>query len=40
MTIDELTLEVLADKALSQFDSKKLVSWAVSVRRVPKGSTD
>ncbi|NII83880.1 MULTISPECIES: hypothetical protein [unclassified Pedobacter] len=31
MTIDELTLEVLADKALSQFDSKKLVSWAVSV---------
>ncbi|WP_412465656.1 hypothetical protein [Pedobacter sp. KLB.chiD] len=31
MTIDELTLEVLADRALSQFDSKKLVSWAVSV---------
>jgi hypothetical protein len=31
MTIDELTLEVLADRALSQFDSKKLVTWAVNV---------
>jgi hypothetical protein len=31
MKIDELTLEVLADRALSQFNSKKLVSWAVSV---------
>lgn len=31
MTLQELTLEVLAERALTQFDSKKLVDWAVKV---------
>ncbi|MBD1431582.1 hypothetical protein H8B06_01995 [Sphingobacterium sp. DN00404] len=31
MTLDEITLEILAERALSQFDSKKLVYWAISV---------
>jgi len=30
MTVAELTLEVLAEKLLTQSDSKKLVEWAVS----------
>ena len=31
MTHKELTLEILAERALTQFDSKKLVDWAVKV---------
>lgn len=31
MTIEELTLEILGERVLSQFDSKKLVDWAVNV---------
>lgn len=31
MTLEELTLEILAERALTQFDSKKLVNWAVKV---------
>lgn len=31
MTLQELTLEILAERALTQFDSKKLVDWAVKV---------
>lgn len=31
MTLDEITLEILAERALTQFDRKKLVDWAVSV---------
>lgn len=31
MTIEEITLEILAERALTQFDSKKLVDWAVNV---------
>lgn len=30
MTLDEITFEILAEKALTQFDGKKLVYWAVS----------
>jgi RNase P subunit RPR2 len=30
MTIEEITLEILAERALTQFDSKKLVDWAVN----------
>ncbi|TBO43103.1 hypothetical protein [Pedobacter kyonggii] len=30
MTVAELTVEVLAEKLLTQFDSKKFVEWAVS----------
>lgn len=31
MTLEELTLEVLAQRVLTPFDSKKLVEWAVKV---------
>ncbi len=31
MILQELTLEILAERALTQFDSKKLVDWAVKV---------
>ena len=31
MTLDELTLELLAERALAPFDSKGLVNWAVCV---------
>lgn len=31
MTVDELTLEILAERALSQFDSKRLVEWSINV---------
>lgn len=31
MTIEELTLEILGERTFSQFDSKKLVDWAVNV---------
>ncbi|OYU95953.1 MAG: hypothetical protein CFE21_05935 [Bacteroidetes bacterium B1(2017)] len=31
MKLEDLTLEILAERALSQFDSKKLVDWAVKV---------
>lgn len=31
MTLEELVLEILAERALTQFDSKKLVDWAVKV---------
>lgn len=31
MTLEELTLETLAERALTQFDSKKFVDWAVKV---------
>jgi hypothetical protein len=34
MTVEELTLEVLAEKLLTQFDSKKLVEWAVNVLKL------
>lgn len=31
MTITEITLEILAERTLTQFNSKKLVDWAVKV---------
>jgi hypothetical protein len=31
MTLQELTLNILAERALTQFDSKKLVDWSVQV---------
>jgi len=31
MSIEEITLEVLAERALSNFDSKALVTWAINV---------
>ncbi|MGK6351602.1 hypothetical protein [Parapedobacter sp. DT-150] len=31
MTVEELTLEILGERAFSQFDSKNLVDWAVNV---------
>lgn len=31
MTLQELTLNILAERILTQFDSKKLVDWAVQV---------
>lgn len=31
MTLEKITLEILAERALSEFDSKKLVYWAISV---------
>lgn len=31
MTLEEKALEILAERALTQFDSKKLVNWAVKV---------
>jgi len=31
MTLEEITLEILAERAFSQFDSQKLVYWAISV---------
>ena len=31
MTLQELTLNVLAERILTQFDSKKLVDWAVQI---------
>lgn len=31
MTLEEITLEILAERALFQADSKKLVYWAISV---------
>lgn len=31
MTLEEITLEILAERALSQFDSRKLVNWSISV---------
>jgi hypothetical protein len=34
MTVAELTLEVLGEKLLTQFDSKKLVEWAVSALKL------
>ncbi len=30
-TLDNLTLEILAERCLTHFDSKKLVDWAVQV---------
>jgi hypothetical protein len=29
MTLKELTLEILAERTLTEFDSKNLVNWAV-----------
>ncbi|QXU43618.1 hypothetical protein [Pedobacter sp. D749] len=34
MTVEELTLEVLAEKLLTQLDSKKLAEWAVSALKL------
>jgi hypothetical protein len=34
MTLAELTLEVLGEKLLTQFDSKKLVEWAVNALKL------
>lgn len=34
MTVAELTLEVLGEKLLTQFDSKKFVEWAVSTLKL------
>ena len=34
MTVEGLTLEVLGEKLLTQFDSKKLVEWAVSALKL------
>jgi RNase P subunit RPR2 len=34
MTLNEITLEILAERALTQFDSKKLVDWAVNVLEI------
>ena len=31
MTLEELTLEIFAERSLTHFDSKKLVNWAVKV---------
>lgn len=31
MTLEELTLTILAERILTQFDSKKLVDWAVEI---------
>lgn len=34
MTLDGLTLEILAERTLTQFDSKKLVDWAVNILKL------
>ncbi len=40
MKLEELTLEILAERALTPFDSKRLVNWAVNVLKLGYESED